>query len=865
MTPGRLLSYFLLASAVGHASPCSTVLMALSALTRALCVAPGPQAGSAATPHRLLAWYPNLWAVKVAVPATCFLTKDSEWTVKSAEEFLSRIKRLEVEADEVMVSFDVISLFTSIPPALAIDTIDGFLREKYDETDQQLKRVHIIQLLELCLKTFFTFNGQVYEQKKGTPMGSPLSGLIAEAVLQRLRAARYVDDTFVIIKRSDVQTFKTLLNSIFPDIQFTMEEELNNTLAFFDVQVTKLEDGKIRTTVYRKATNTRRILHFKSNHPVGHKRSCVRTLFQRVQTHCSDDNGRKEEIKYLHALFKANGYPKSFIRKCLKKPHPERSDGEKPKFWLAIPYVKNVSEATARILKPFGIGVAHKPESTIRQQIMRPKDPLPVTEQSAVVYSIPCQNCDARFPRLIDKHGKNGVSLSASGSGQRVYRAFKVGGGWMLVTTPTTKTQPTQRENRLYVEDTPQQCANRTKMPPLPSHIGLGGNVRTTSSVTGEPVPGAGRSKGQRKKVQRHNKSPSGTFPSPDARFNHVHLDVVGPLSPSNGYTHLLTCVDRYTRWPEAIPLPNVQAETIVKAFVSRWVAIFGAPSMITTDRGAQFESTLFQTLLNFLGCTRIRTTAYHPAANGMAERFHCQLKTALRAAEDSENWSDNVPVVLLGIRAALKSDLDCSAAELVFGTTLRLPGEMVTPTSRGAEETPENFVHRLRQFMRSLSPVPPRAPSTEPYVEKGLANCTHVFVRCDRVRKPLESPYEGPFRVLARNSKTFRILRGDKEDVVSIDRVKAAVAEEPPDVSQGQACADPIPPPTPLPLSPPIPPSRILPLPSCSQHQTATSSSTLNLSTTTPTQLSPTVPPAYITRSGRHVHFPDRLVTHFS
>ncbi|BHF67831.1 hypothetical protein SprV_0301086000 [Sparganum proliferum] len=176
-----------------------------------------------------------------------------------------------------------------------------------------------------------------------------------------------------------------------------MEEELNNQLAFLDVQVTKREDGKIRTTVYRKATNTRRILHFKSNHPVGHKRSCVRTLFQRVQTHCSDDNGRKEKTKYLYALFKANGYPKSFIRKCLKKPHPERSDGENPKFWLAIPYVKNVSEATARILKPFGIGVAHKPESTIRQQIMRLKDPLPVTEQSAVVYSIPCQNCDAMY------------------------------------------------------------------------------------------------------------------------------------------------------------------------------------------------------------------------------------------------------------------------------------------------------------------------------------------------------------------------------------------------------------------------------------------------------------------------------------
>ncbi|BHF67413.1 hypothetical protein SprV_0301043900 [Sparganum proliferum] len=74
----------------------------------------------------------------------------------------------------------------------------------------------------------------------------------------------------------------------------------------------------------------------------------------------------------------------------------------------------------------------------------------------------------------------------------------------------------------------------------------------------------------QRNKMQRHNKSPPGAFPSPDARLSHVHLDVVGPLPPSNGFTHLLTCVDRYTHWAEATPLPSAEAETIVKAFVSR-------------------------------------------------------------------------------------------------------------------------------------------------------------------------------------------------------------------------------------------------------------------------------------------------------
>nr|VZI15309.1 unnamed protein product [Spirometra erinaceieuropaei] len=270
---------------------------------------------------------------------------------------------------------------------------------------------------------------------------------------------------------------------------------------------------------------------------------------------------------------------------------------------------------------------------------------------------------------------------------------------------------------------------------------------------------------------------PTRQFPTPDARFNH---DVACPLPPSNGFTDLFTCVDRYTCWAEARHLPNTQAETIVKAFVSRWVAMFGVSSTVQTDRGVQFESALFQTLLNFLGCIRIRTTAYHPVAIGMVERFHRQLKTAL-------------PLALLGIRAAPKSDLGCSAAELVFGTILRLPGERIIPISRGADETPDSLVYRLRQFMRSHSP-------------------------CDRVRQPLESPYEGPSRMFARNAKTCRILRADKEDVTNVDRVKAAVAEEPPDLSQGQKCADLLTPAPPSSLflaqSPYLPPRSSSPLP---------------------------------------------------
>ena len=113
--------------------------------------------------------------------------------------------------------------------------------------------------------------------------------------------------------------------------------------------------------------------------------------------------------------------------------------------------------------------------------------------------------------------------------------------------------------------------------------------------------------------------------------FDIVHIDLVGPLPPSRGFTYLLTCIDRFTRWPEAIPLANITADAVAQAFLSGWISRFSVPSTIITDRGCQFESQLWSTLMSLLGSKRARTTAYHPQANGMVERFHCQLKAGLK------------------------------------------------------------------------------------------------------------------------------------------------------------------------------------------------------------------------------------------
>ena len=314
----------------------------------------------------------------------------------------------------------------------------------------------------------------------------------------------------------------------------------------------------------------------------------------------------------------------------------------------------------------------------------------------------------------------------------------------------------------------------------------------------------------QQAKVTRHTVPPIGDFPVPEKRFQHLNIDLV-TLPLSNGFKYLLTIVDRFTRWPVAIPLVDIGAQSVVDAFAYGWIQTFGVPSTVTSDRGSQFTSAIFTQLTKIWGIKTITTTPYHPEANGLVERFHRRLKEALIAlgADEPHQWFWRLPCVMLAIRTTVKPDINAAPADLVFGEGLAVPGEML-PSNPAA---PDDLVRQRAAALSDLRLEVARLQPTETsahrrpviHLPPELHNCSHVFVRRGGVQSSLASPYVGPFRVIDRNDVNFRIaIPGRPNESVAISRVKPAFTSA--DDAEDAAPPSP-PPPGRRPRPPPLPP----------------------------------------------------------
>ena len=176
---------------------------------------------------------------------------------------------------------------------------------------------------------------------------------------------------------------------------------------------------------------------------------------------------------------------------------------------------------------------------------------------------------------------------------------------------------------------------------------------------------------------------------------------------------------------------------------------IVGTPSVITSDRGSQFVSELWHHFSMLLGTELHPTMAYHPQANGLVERFHRDLKASLHARLDAagDAWTDQLPWVLLGLRTVVKEDLKMSSAELIYGESLSVQGDLVAPPT---DADSSQLLGCLRQDVQHLRPIPTSRHGQQPeHIPDNLKTADYVFIHRDGYKAPLQCPYSGPFHVL--------------------------------------------------------------------------------------------------------------------
>lgn len=249
-----------------------------------------------------------------------------------------------------------------------------------------------------------------------------------------------------------------------------------------------------------------------------------------------------------------------------------------------------------------------------------------------------------------------------------------------------------------------------------------------------------------------------------------LYVDILGgqrSLDSADGQKSALIMVDGFTGWAEAVPIPDQRAETVVRSLVDCWITRYGVPEQIHSDRGTQFEASVFQRLCEELKIYKTRTTPYRPQANGKVERLNRTLVEWLRKFLQTTptTWECALPKVLMAHRSVVSEATGFTPFRLMFGREMRLGADVGTPLPRD-ECSPSDYVSRLVQELETAYEGArgtirgKRARAVDLYDTFALFRAHPVGSWVRQRLLAIPGQRSGPSKLQARYSGQLRVLR---------------------------------------------------------------------------------------------------------
>ena len=208
----------------------------------------------------------------------------------------------------------------------------------------------------------------------------------------------YVDDALAVITTAHIEPFTQHhhLNAQHTSIQWASVLEADGKLPMLDTLTTRMTDGSLKFSVYRKPTHTDQYLQFQSHQPMEHKMGVIRTLTHRADTIISDPQDKEREIKHLQKVLSVAGYSKWAWQAPGRKkirPHSRNTDCDRAKGHVILPDIGGMMEPISRLIRKSGVAAHAKPHTTIRSILVAPKDKDHPQDKCGVVYQLTCHDC----------------------------------------------------------------------------------------------------------------------------------------------------------------------------------------------------------------------------------------------------------------------------------------------------------------------------------------------------------------------------------------------------------------------------------------------------------------------------------------